>query len=61
MAGKTNIHYMALSLSNVNRAAMIREVGGFLTLARTCYFAILDRTWGGGAALSSFDPYLELE
>ena len=25
------------------------RAGGPLTLARTCYFPILERTWGGGA------------
>ena len=56
-AGKTNMHYMALYLSKyVNRAAIIREMGGLLTLTRTCCFAILDCTWGG-CPQAHFTPY----
>ena len=39
----------------VNWAAIMRDMGGFLTLICTCYFAILDCTWGGGCPSSSFN------
>ena len=40
----------------VSRAAIMRDMVGFLTIIRTCYFAILDRTWGGGCPSSSLNP-----
>ena len=33
-----------------------------LTLARTCYFPILERTWGGGVATPhAISPLIEVE
>ena len=32
-----------------------------LTLARTCYFPILERTWGGGATPHAISPLIEIE
>ena len=32
-----------------------------LTLARTCYFPILERTWGGVATPHAISPLIEIE
>ena len=41
-------HDIDFSEENLGQSTT-EEIPTFLTLARTCYFAILERTWGGGA------------